>query len=377
MRLAFVTLISLILVLITACTTSEAENVTIEERDGVVYVENQGEGLWSGEVPVEFELEQVYGADAEPDEAVLAGVRSMVVDDEANLYLLDYQNYRIVSFYPDGTVRWAAGREGEGPGEFSWPAGLVWDGEDRLLITNQMGQRLDVWSTDGTFERSYPLDDMERNFVRVIGFIQPSTLVLSASEAGQVGNWLITAELAEEIEEEHAFFAEQHPSLDLGRGMSASMDLQVNNGKVFSGYTEHYRIEVFDVEGNLERVILRPEVDYLMPPAVEVSNDRSQMRMLGGLRAPVHLSPELLVTQAQWPTNVRYPEEALDMEWDDVEFAYSLDFFDNEGRFLGSLDKAEMRFEEAERPRHVDADGRLYTYSEAPYPQVRRYRVAQ
>ncbi len=56
-----------------SCAAPDDWQGTIEERDGAVFVSNLGEGLWQDrdQPPIHFELEQVFGADIEPREAIL------------------------------------------------------------------------------------------------------------------------------------------------------------------------------------------------------------------------------------------------------------------------------------------------------------------
>lgn len=78
-----------------ACSAPPEWTGTIEERDGAAFVSNPAEGLWDGmeSSPLRFELEQVYGADETPGEAILGGLRELAFDADAdsNVYVLDGQ----------------------------------------------------------------------------------------------------------------------------------------------------------------------------------------------------------------------------------------------------------------------------------------------
>ncbi len=111
--------------------------------------------------PIQFELEQTFGVENEPEEAMLARLRGLVMDAEGRVYVLDHGNNRLVAFNPDGSLRWSAGREGEGPGEFSNAYGMAGDGDGRLYVSNQMNGRIDAWTTEGTFVESVNLSEME------------------------------------------------------------------------------------------------------------------------------------------------------------------------------------------------------------------------
>lgn len=87
------------------------ENIT-EVRDGVTYVTNPRHGSHQDQAtaPLRFELEQVFGAEEEPRQALLFGIASVVTDDQGTVYVLDTRDNRLVAFNPDGSVRWQTGR---------------------------------------------------------------------------------------------------------------------------------------------------------------------------------------------------------------------------------------------------------------------------
>jgi hypothetical protein len=60
---------------------------------------------------------------------------------------------------------------------------------------------------------------------------------------------------------------------------------------------------------------------------------------------------------------------------DSLALNHPLDLFDAEGRFLYSLVEDGAFTPSIGRPQLVGADGRLYTISDDPFPQIRRYRV--
>ena len=104
-----------------ACIAAPDWAGTIEERDGVVYVTNPEQGLWNEaeSPPFSFELEQVFGSDGAPIEAMLGNHYqvSFDVDDQSNVYVLDGQASRLLAFSPDGAVQWRrASRQERQPG---------------------------------------------------------------------------------------------------------------------------------------------------------------------------------------------------------------------------------------------------------------------
>ena len=63
----------------------------MEEREGAIWVTNPSEPLWpdDGRPRIEFELEQVFGADETPEEALLGSTPWIAVDDVGRVYVVD------------------------------------------------------------------------------------------------------------------------------------------------------------------------------------------------------------------------------------------------------------------------------------------------
>lgn len=55
--------------------------------------------------------------------------------------------------------------------------------------------------------------------------------------------------------------------------------------------------------------------------------------------------------------------------------ANSIDFFNRNGDLLYSMEDTETTIPEIGEPAFVDQNGKLYTKTDLPYPQVRRYFV--
>jgi hypothetical protein len=101
---------------------------------------------------------------------------------------------------------------------------------------------------------------------------------------------------------------------------------------------------------------------------------------LGELSPPITLSSGHLLVYAFWPMNVDDPDAFAGLsssrgERPEIQWACSLDVFDADGRFLASSVWEGMREPEVGRPAVVDRNGKLYTVTLDPFPQVRRYRV--
>jgi hypothetical protein len=77
-------------------------------------------------------------------------------DPRGNVYVCDYRAHNIKKFDPSGKFLRTIGREGQGPGEFSWPFALAVS-TDRLFVYDMRNSRVCALSPDGEFIKSIPV----------------------------------------------------------------------------------------------------------------------------------------------------------------------------------------------------------------------------
>jgi hypothetical protein len=100
--------------------------------------------------PATVDLEPLWTRGGEDDEEVLFGhPRDVVADAEGRVMVLDSQLCQIVVFSPDGELIGILGREGEGPGEFRRPAGLITLSDGSVAAGSTFGARFELLGLDG------------------------------------------------------------------------------------------------------------------------------------------------------------------------------------------------------------------------------------
>jgi len=364
-----------------ACGTDagDPDAFTLDERDGVTYAINTATTHWTpDEAPLQFELEQTFGVADAPEEAMLAGTSSVVVDADGVVYLLDRGNHRLVAFNPDGSVRWSQGREGEGPGEFQNAFGLVPGPENDLLVVNQSGQRWERWSYDGELLASYDAGRIEGAgfFLSPVGFLNDQPIASSSAmneepqrfmrvnlDALAVVDTLFARPLGFELPE---FF---------GYGVSTRLE----GDRLWVADGTSYVLEEYTLDGRLVRQIERTDESGLLPPGMYAGEQSARMSTFSRLSTPLRLGDHLLV-HSYWPTNLTDPDahvrrQAREQDVPEVTYDAALDLFTAEGQLRGRIHYQDMQTAAIGRPMAVGPDGKLYTTTADPFPQVRRYAV--
>ena len=379
----------LVFLLLWAGCAGEPSNHTVTHttEDSVLYVENDGPGLQANRdaPPIAFELERTYGANegAENPDMMLGRIASVAVDDNENVYVLDASSYQVKAFDAEGTLRWAVGREGEGPEELGgsyWNGALVWDGEDALYLSNQNGSRIDrIRTEDGAFTESYALAEYDVTFASLAGMHPSGDVLLKTSAWGHVGT------NAHRLNPETGAISD-HAQIRLrdtphGEGRTAYTIMLTAHGDSLTGRfaNETYELWMFDSEGSPSRVITR-NLDTMIGNGIyEISNGGMRIRPYSGMQGPFVLpSGHMLAYRFEAP-DVRDPDDHLRrMEEDGIdppEYRASIDVFREDGAFVGATTWPNTREPDIGVPLHVDAAGALYTRTDDPYPQIRRYTV--
>jgi len=152
-QLHVVLLVPLFLVAL-SCKQNKSEwKGTIEERDGVIIVNNPSEPMFG---PDALSLEEGLSiGDNEVDSSYYFSVISDVkVDQEGRIYVLDGMESLLKIFDNQGSYIQTIGREGQGPGELQSPGGVYFSPKNEIVLKDQKG--LNYFSKEGSFITHFP-----------------------------------------------------------------------------------------------------------------------------------------------------------------------------------------------------------------------------
>lgn len=91
----------------------------------------------------------VIGNDTAQEDYWFGFLNSLAVDASGNIYTVDPKNIRIRIFAPDGSLVKAFGREGQGPGEFSGPGGILVAPDGTIVVTDVLNGRISYFTPEG------------------------------------------------------------------------------------------------------------------------------------------------------------------------------------------------------------------------------------
>ena len=348
--------------------------------DESVPSQNSKYGNWQNveQPPIRFELKQTIGDNKDLLLPQTFKIEGPVTDNNGNIYFIDGQQGVLYSFSSDGNKRWSSGTKGKGPGDFSEPNGLITDGQ-YLYTANVNGTRIDQFDLTGQLTTSRSLEQMDLSFASVEGFISDSLLVTSSTAWDKIGRTVTIFNAADSLKKISQFEVIPNKEIEVPKGFSYGVDITILDSLIAAGNVATYKIKLYNHKGRQLKTISREFEKLVRPGFAQAGNSRS-MRSYGTLSAPVSLSDDYFLTSLSWPTNVEDPDRYLekssaeDSNVPEVEYHSSLDLYRSNGALLFSLE-SQGQESQIGSIAYVDDRGYLYTKSETPVPQIRKYKL--
>jgi DNA-binding beta-propeller fold protein YncE len=96
-----------------------------------------------------------YLGDFKPEdaEALPEAPLGLAFDAAGSLYVTDLKpgQHRVLVYTPEGKLRLSFGKEGDEPGQFSYPFGMTVDGQGRIYVADSNNGRVQIFDRDGRF----------------------------------------------------------------------------------------------------------------------------------------------------------------------------------------------------------------------------------
>lgn len=372
----------LLILVISLASTAVQDGFRLSRRGGVTYAQNTSPLVWPDQqgIPLGLTLEQVFGADRAPASAILGriGAAAVAVGAGGRVYVRDADFGRLVAFEADGSVAWTGGTRGQGPGEIFGPGGIAAN-ETNLYVLNQQGTRVDVWRADGEYLESHSLNELGAPRARLAGLQPPGFLVLNRALAESLGTEITVLDVRDEWSVASSFEVVTFDGRsDPMQNRGTSIEARAAGESIWTGSSGDYVLRAFDRSGAAQRIVSL-DVEYLRRPGFYNQGGRVSFVYLGEVGAPLRLASGHLLVYSSWATNVDDPAAFARLSRSsgarpEIQWACSLDLFDDNGRFLGSSVWEGTREPAVGQP-VAATPGFLYTVAAEPFPQIRRYRV--
>jgi hypothetical protein len=244
---------------------------TMTDSAGVMIVANTAESLWgsSGGWALEEEL-KIGSIEGDPDYQ-FGMVGFIAVDSDGRIYVLDAQAQHIQVYSPDGTYEQTLGGRGGGPGELQGAMFVLMGPGDTLLVPDLQNMRINRYAPDGSSLGSFPVkleDGIPAMFratpsgvmaeqVRQISLPgqealeNPMDRIVLLTPDGVVTDTLKTFPSGETFKLSGGAPEFNIYSPEYAWDLTDDLDL-------FFAINDQYRIEVYDTDGQLKRVVTMP-----------------------------------------------------------------------------------------------------------------------
>lgn len=130
----------------------------IESRGSVTLVHNPKIPVYQKPV-LELEVDLTIGGGETEEEQMFHDIRTLDVDQEGNIYVLDEGASDIKVFNGGGKYVRTIGRQGQGPGEFAFPIMVLVTPQAELLVHDMNQRSLKILDREGNFLRQISIAD--------------------------------------------------------------------------------------------------------------------------------------------------------------------------------------------------------------------------
>lgn len=232
----------------------------------------------------DIELEELWRVGDDEEDVLLGALRQMIRDEDGNVYVLDGQLSHIHVFSPDGELLRTMGRDGEGPGEFRHGRDLFFFPNGDLGIVQVFPGRILRLSRQGDPRDSFEFPEhLSGGYMQVYRAMGGTDRILvaaatqrSINERERVQETYLKAfdengrELAhywdESMKNQYGGMKFREPDFT---GFESRWALAPDGRvAVATGFAD-YAIRIWDADGELERVVERPDYEPLERTAEE------------------------------------------------------------------------------------------------------------
>ncbi len=356
----------------------------IKTIDGIPYVINHGKPL-NPKLAFSLEKELVLGDDIDVEEFIFEQLIDADVDENGNMYLLDFKACHVLVFDKTGKLIKTIGRKGQGPGEFTYPMSISVVGPDTFFVAQANPNRFTFFNFKGEHIRDFTLV-FTGTFTKARLF-SPGKLIYSKSEFSMKDEksfMKLSLNIRDIGKENDDVFFETEKEMDFMRTKKVtqkstpilfwSFDLSCTVYAVDDNYD--YKIKVADSAGKLIRVIEK-EFKLIEKTKKEIEKEMQRFNQARE-RINVPIDFDFEVEKEKNIINTLFPDEKgrlwVITQEGAPEDGFSIDVFNKEGKFL-----TKIKIESMESGNMFIKNGKLYSLyqDEDELSKFARYKIIE
>jgi hypothetical protein len=355
-----------IFILVISCQQQKAEwRGTIEEVDGVTVVKNPKEPMYGEDV---FSLDEglSIGEAEGKEEYMFSQIIDVGVDDEENIYILDFLESHLKVFNKSGEYLRTVGRRGQGPGEIQRAMNIYITHGNEILINDRGARYFHFITLGGQYIRSIYQGRMSRPKVDTQNNIVARETVMNTNEVR-----FILKKFDSEMNELFTIFSyEREPSPGVLNLFAPRCYWEINkNDTIIWGYADKYEFQIHDSDGRLIRKIIKDYSPVIITKEEKQEWTESRYGEQGvppDIKVswkPHHNVFQFMNVDDEGRIFVQTYEKAADGS------GYYCDVFDSEGKYIAKIPLKTQPW--------VWKRGKLYTIEEDEegYQIIKRYKV--
>lgn len=246
-----------------SCAPAE-KTYTEEIRDGVTYIHNLKPLNENPRIGLEF-IQKFGDLETDDENYQLYKPADVTVDSDDNIYILDAGNYLVKKFNPKGEFILSFGKQGQGPGEFSYPFNIGVN-NNIIQISDPISHILMKFDRDGNFINSNRNDKLG-----AFSTIKNNKLLLSNDKSNSPGEILPVANIYDPEANLLLSFGKRKEYEDIntrnfGNTIFGNFD---TNENIFLVYYFQNRVEKYSPKGDLILSITR---ESTIEPILEIKS---------------------------------------------------------------------------------------------------------
>lgn len=334
--------------------------------------------------PLSLKLVAVYPSN--PEDAYLPAaraIRNIAIDTTGNVYVADSRNHRLLSFNPDGEMRWSVGQRGMGPGDLNRPV-LTTDGQNKLYVYHKPAHRVDVFDMEGRYLNTLMLPSDLRIAASQIFYTEPDDLVLIAATGDEYSlNAFIFKLKEDEMHFSRQITIKENPAVVLGTGYYDHQPAGVIGAYISTGSVQHHQFLLTDLNGRTVDSLSR-ELHTGIRPYIEIDPDDfgAFLDEFGKSYPLMKVNESLFLHTYEQVSGDNRPDKKeiyrkyiTENKLPDLKKTYSIELLDKDFNIIAIQKNEYFTTPDSGKVIATDGKGHIYTVKSGRETTIRKYRL--